>query len=56
MAVKIVVLDDGDTWADSASVYTLTDEAYEKVCNGEKLRHIDDAEILQIDDLEVRES
>lgn len=53
--VKIIVLDDGETWAGSASVYTLTDEAYDKVCNGEKIRHLDDSEILEIADLETRE-
>ena len=55
MSVKIVVLDDGDTWAGSASVYTLTDEAYEKVCNGERLSNLDNAEVIQVDDLEMRE-
>ena len=35
MAVKIVVLDDGETWAGSAQVWTITDEAYERLnCEG----------------------
>lgn len=55
MSVKIVVLDDGETWAGSAAVYTVSDDAYEKLCNGEKIKHLDDAEILEVESLETRE-
>ncbi len=57
MAVKIVVLDDGETWAGSAAVYTVTDDAYEKLCiNDYKVKNLNDNEILKIEDLETREN
>ena len=34
MSVKIVVLDDGDSWAGNASILELTDEAYERLIDG----------------------
>lgn len=49
MSVKIVVLDDGETWAGSALVMTVTDDAYDKLCNGEKIRHLDDGSVLNIE-------
>ena len=31
--VKIVVLDDGDTWAGAADIVTITREAYDRMIN-----------------------
>ena len=57
MSVKIVVLDDGETWAGSAAVYTVTDEAYEKLCVGDyKVKNLDDDEILEVNVLDTRET
>lgn len=57
MAVKIVVLDDGETWAGSAAVYTVSDEAYEKLCYGDmKVKHLEDHEIITVDVLDTRET
>lgn len=56
MSVKIVVLDDGETWAGSAAVYTVSDDAYERLCNGEKVKHLDDDEILEVNVLDTRDN
>lgn len=48
MAVKIVVLDDGETWSGDAQIMTITQEAYEKLCEGEKVSDLTDADILDI--------
>lgn len=56
MSVKIVVLDDGETWAGSAAVYTITDDAYEKLCYGDyKVKNLDTGDILKVEDMETRE-
>ena len=35
---RIVVLDDGETWTDAGYVCEVTDEAYEEICDGRKVR------------------
>jgi hypothetical protein len=55
MSVKVVVLDDGDTWAGSAEVYTITRDAYDRLCDGARIRDLSDADILSVEDLETRE-
>jgi len=47
MAKKIVVLDDGETWAGGGIVMTITDDAYEKLCDGEDVKFLTDVEILE---------
>lgn len=46
--IKIVVLDDGDTWAGDANIFSVTVEGYEKLCNGEKFSQLDPADVVDI--------
>ena len=36
----IVVLEDGETWSDSGYVCEVTDEAYEQICDGRKVKNM----------------
>lgn len=42
MAVRILVLDDGETWSGGGTVMEITDRAYEDLCSGvKKVKHLD---------------
>ena len=36
MSIKIIVLDDGETWAGGGTVMEITDKAYDSLCYGNK--------------------
>ncbi len=44
--VKIVLLDDGDTWAGEADIITLTQKGYDDLMNGVKFSQLDDNDII----------
>lgn len=53
-AYKIVVLNDGETWAGGGQILTITADAHEALCNGEKeIKHLTDADILRTLDLDM---
>lgn len=47
MSVKIVVLDDGETWSGAAAVWTITDEAYQRLCHGAEANDLTASEVLK---------
>lgn len=47
MSIRILVLDDGETWAGGGTVMEITDQAYESLCNGQKnINHFDSNDII----------
>jgi len=44
--IKIVLLDDGDTWSGDADIITLTEEGYNDLMAGYKFSQLDEKEIL----------
>lgn len=47
MSIRIIVLDDGETWAGGGTVMEITDQAYDSLCYGNKnIKHLDDNDIL----------
>lgn len=48
MAKQILVLGDGETWdiVVDAQVLTITDEAYEKLLNGDEPKHLTAGDVL----------
>jgi hypothetical protein len=47
MAIRIIVLSDGETWDGDGSILELTDEAYHKLeCGQVKIKHLTDDDIL----------
>ena len=56
MAVKIVVLDDGETWAGDGSIFTISEAAYDKLClDLVKVKNIPDEDIISIEPLDSRQ-
>ena len=45
--IKIVLLDDGDTWAGDASVVTLTKKGYDDLSNGTPFKLLDTKDIVK---------
>ncbi len=43
---KIVLLDDGETWAGEADIITLTQKGYDDMMNGVKFDQLDENDIL----------
>lgn len=52
MAKRIIVLNDG-TWETlgDAKVYTITDEAYEKLLNGDEPKHLETGDVLDTQEI-----
>lgn len=47
MSIKIIVLDDGETWAGGGTVMEITDQAYNDLCGGiKKIKHLDNNDIV----------
>jgi hypothetical protein len=44
--IKIVLLDDGETWAGEADIITLTQKGYDDMMNGVKFDQLDENDIL----------
>lgn len=53
MAVKIVVLDDGETWSGAATVWTITDAALERLNAGEEPAHLEESEVLDCQEVDT---
>lgn len=47
MAIRIIVLNDGETWAGEGSILEITEEAYERLeCGESEVKHLTDNDIL----------
>jgi len=48
MSKRIIVLEDGETWdiVVGAKVWDITDEAYEKLLNGDEPKHLTAGDVL----------
>lgn len=46
MAKQIVVLDDGETWSGAGTVWTITEHAYNRLCEGDELKDLSDTDVL----------
>ena len=44
--VKIVVLDDGETWGGAAQILTISRDAYNRLCQGEELCDLTDDDVI----------
>ena len=56
MTVRIVVLDDGETWAGDGAIYTISEKAYDDLCNEVvKVKNIPDDDIISIEPLDNRD-
>lgn len=53
MAKRVIVLCDG-TWetVNTAEVWTITDEAYEKLLNGDEPKHLETGDVLDTKEIE----
>lgn len=45
---KVVVLDDGETWAGEADIVILTQKGYDDLMNGVKYDQLDDKDVLDV--------
>jgi hypothetical protein len=53
MAKRIIVLNDG-TWetVNTAEVWDITDEAYEKLLNGDEPKHLETGDVLDTQEIQ----
>lgn len=49
--IKIVLLDDGDTWAGDANVVTLTEKGYNDLSNGTPFRLLDKEDVVKYENV-----
>lgn len=57
MSVKIIVLNDGETWAGGGTVMEITDEAHESLCCGDKeVKHLSENEIITMWDVDMADT
>ena len=47
--IKIVLLDDGDTWAGEADIVTLTEKGYNDLCNGTPFKLLDKQDVVKFE-------
>lgn len=54
MAKRIIVLADRETWETvmTAEVWTITDEAYDKLLDGDEPKHLTDSDVLDTKEIE----
>ena len=55
MSKKIVVLDDGETWSGAGTVWTITEDAYNRLCEGAEPKHLSDADVLDCQEVNTDE-
>lgn len=46
MSIRIVVLDDGESWSGAGQIITITDDAYNRLCKGDRIKDLEDSDIL----------
>ena len=53
MAKRVIVLSDRETWETvmTAEVWTITDEAYEKLLNGDEPKHLETGDVLDTQEI-----
>lgn len=54
MAKRIIVLADRETWETvmTAEVWTVTEEAYEKLLNGDEPKHLETGDVLDTQEIQ----
>lgn len=56
MPVKIVVLDDGETWSGAGTVWTITDDALRRLNNGDEPSDLTDDDVLDCQIIDTDET
>lgn len=56
MSVRILILDDGETWGGGGTVMEITDEAHESLCSGNKnIKDLNGNDIIEEWDCDMRD-
>lgn len=53
MSIKIIVLDDGETWSGAGQVLTITDDAYNRLCEGAEIKDLEENDILDFKEVDT---